>query len=142
MVENGMVRASEEVKPGLVITPLYMTISDDGTNEQLGLTQYINNGQPVPLMSVIGGMSDPRTRQTMYLKWEAGEPFVYTRDSAITNKPIRKGTYVYAFKFTAPDGESAISSPPGIIGVKNSKILRLTYDEFTELLKAAAEADR
>lgn len=142
MVENGMVRAGEEVKPGLVITPLYMTISDDPTNEQLGLTQYTNNGQPVPLMSVIGGMSDPRTRQTMYLKWEAGEPFVYTRDSAITNKPIRKGTYVYAFKFTAPDGESAISNPPGIIGVKDGKILRLTYDEFIERLNAAAEADR
>ncbi len=140
-IENDVVRVCHgKILTGTVITPLHITISDDATNEPLGLTQYINSkiGQPVPLMSVITSMPVSNSNEKLFLKWKAGEPFVFTRHSAITNKPINRGGFFYSFTFTAPNGDGGFSSP-GAIVVRDGKILRLTTEEFIELLKAAAE---
>lgn len=150
-IENGAVRDGGKPRAGTVITPLYMIISDDGTNKQLGLTQYSRRvidektgkeiSVPVPLMSVMDSIPNPNTGQPIFFKWETGEPFVFTRDSSITLKPIRKGNYIYSFKFTAPNGESAYSDP-GIIGIRNGKIIKLTKDEFKELIESIVEANK
>ena len=139
-IENGMVRANRgKPQPGHVITPLYMIISDDPANEQLGLTQYINTktGKRVPLMSLIDSFTDADTKKTFYLKWKLGEPFVYTRNSAITNEPIKKGMFLYTFTFNAPNGDQA-NSNSGVIAVEKGKIFRLTTDEFAKALAESA----
>ena len=139
-IENGMVRANRgKPQPGHVITPLYITLSDDATNEQLGLTMNVDpkTGNPIILQSVIDSINVPNTNEKVFLKWKAGEPFVYTRDSAITNEPIRKGTYWYFFAFSAPSGESAYSYP-GVISVNNGNIFRFTTEEFAKLIAESA----
>ncbi len=147
-VENGVVRTGGKIRSGTAITPLHITISSDPSNEQLGLTGYTYTDEktdepiPIPLMSVIDSISIPNTNEKLYVKWKAGEPFVYTRNSAITNKKINSGIYSYSFSFSAPNGDSA-GSLPGIIVVKDGKILRLTTEEFAEALaKTATEADK
>lgn len=140
-IENGMVRQSQGTpEPGHVITPLYITLSDDATNEQLGLTTSVDpeTGKPIILQSVIASINVPNTNEKLFIKWTAGEPFVFTRDSAITNRPIRRGNYFYQFAFNAPSGESAFSAP-GVISVENGNVFRFTTEEFA---KAVAEANK
>ena len=137
-IENGIVRRSQgSPQPGHVITPLYITLSDDATNEPLGLTTSVDprTGKNIVLQSVIESINIPNTEGKLFIKWKAGTPFVFTRNSAITDRPIRKGNYFYQFAFNAPNGESAYSAP-GVILVKNGKIFRFTTEEFA---KAVAE---
>ena len=144
MIENGMVRDNGG-KPaaGIVFTPLHVTISSDPSNEVIGLTGYkqfnkeTQKWEFIPLMSVIDSMTIPNTNEKLFIKWKTGEPFVYTRDSAITSQPIKKGVYSYSFMFAAPNGDID-GSYPGVIAVKNGQILRFTTEEFAKLLAESA----
>lgn len=146
-IENGMVRGLGGVpEPGHVITPLYITLSDDATNEQLGLTTSIDpeTGKPktIILQSVIDSINIPNTEGKLFIKWKAGTPFVFTRNSLITDKPIMKGNYFYQFSFNAPNGENAYSYP-GVISVKNGKVFRFTTEEFAQAVaEYAAKANK
>lgn len=143
-IENGMVRANADKKPqpGHVITPLYLTISDDATNEPIGLTQYVDKeGKPIPLMSVAGKVTDPNTGKPLFMKWKAGTPFIYTKDSLITNKPIKSGTFFYGFTFNSPGGDSA-GSYPGVIAVRNGNIFRFTTEEFAKAIAEVANTSK
>ena len=147
-IENGVVRTGGSgVKEGLVITPLYVTLSSDSSNEIIGLTGYARyneetqQNENVPLTSIITGMNIPNTDEKLFLKWKTGEPFVYTRNSAVTNKPIIRGDYFYFFSFSAPNGDSA-GSAPGVIMVRNGKVTTLTTEEYFKALAAVAQADK
>lgn len=146
-IENGVVRGGGSIKEGTVITPLYVTISTDPSDEILGLTGYARFNaetkqyENVPLTSIITGMNIPNADEKLFLKWKTGEPFVYTRNSAVTNKPIIKGDYFYLFGFSAPNGDSA-GSAPGVIMVRNGKVSTLTTEEYFKLLAAVAQADK
>lgn len=145
IIENGMLRVTDGApNPGHVITPLYIMLSDDATNEQIGLTQYINTKtrERIPLQSVITSINVPNTNEKLFLKWKTGTPFVFTRDSAITDRPIRKGNYWYFFAFNAPNGASAYSYP-GVISVENGNVFRFTTEEFAKALaETAAKANK
>ena len=84
IIENGMMRIGGLPAYGHIITPLYMEISDDATNEIIGLTQQ--NGKLVNLQSRIATV--PGENKNLFLKYKLGEPFVFTRDSTITNKKL------------------------------------------------------
>lgn len=144
-IENGVVRQNQGTpQPGHVITPLYITLSDDATNEQLGLTTSIDpeTGKPIILQSVIDSINIPNTEGKLFIKWKAGTPFVFTRNSLITDKPIMKGNYFYQFSFNAPNGENAYSYP-GVISVKNGKVFRFTTEEFAQAVaEYAAKANK
>ena len=143
-IENGMVRTPAaqmdffelELKPGYVITPLYITISDDPTNELIGATS-----DRKPLMSVIDKITDQNTGKDFFLKWETGKPFVYTKDTTITDNPIQKGNFFYSFMFNAPNGDNA-TSYPGVIIVKNGDISRFTTEEFAKAVADAANTSK
>lgn len=143
-VENGVVRVNtSKPEPGHIITPLHIIISDDPSNEAMGVevdesTGEVRmepvideeTGQPVideetgsPQFvqkyapSIIKMYPDPSTGKMIYSKWTKGTPFVYTRDSAINNKQITRGHYFYVFVFTSPGGYAVISQP----GTSNTK---------------------
>ena len=139
MIENGMVRGlGGSPTPGSIITPIYWTIEDNDSLENVILRKDSETGEIKPEM---WKYTDPQNG-SFFIKAKIGEPFVYTRDSAITNSPIRKGNYFYHFLFNAPNGDNACSYP-GVIAVDNGKIFRFTTEEFAEALaKTATEADK
>lgn len=145
-IENGVVRTGGKIWEGTVITPLYVTISADPSNEVIGLTGYsqLNKKnkkyESIPLMSVIDSFPIPNTNEKWFIKWKTGEPFVYTRNSTVTNKPIIKGDYFYFFGFTSPNGDSA-GSAPGVIMVRNGKVFTFTTEEF-KALAATVQANK
>ncbi len=55
-----------------------------------------------------------------------------TRDSAITNKKISNGDYLYLFQFVAPNG-TAIGSAPAAITVKYGEITRFDSEDVVEI---------
>ena len=86
--------------------------------------------------SIINQWKDPNTGKMLYLKLTKGTPFVYTRDSAITNRKITKGDYLYIFGFTSPGGYASISQA-GFIHVEYNKITKFTWNELLEMAKIA-----
>ena len=118
-VENGMVRdinAFNQLRPGDLITPvLFTTVSDDEIN-----------GADDP--TILNRYTDPKTGKNVYLKVTAGTTFVFTRDSAITDRKITRGNYVYVFSFMSPNGNAAMSRP-GLIQVKHGEITRFTEED-------------
>ena len=131
IVENGMVRDIKwTLQPGFTITPLYVVVSDDPSDE---LVAYNAEGEGEEVSSIIRTLNDPETGKTFYLKLQKGTPFVYTRDSAITNRQITKGDYAYMFLFGASSGDSS-NSQTGFIHIENGKVLKITREEF-ELLE-------
>lgn len=148
MVENGMVRTVVgEPNPGDIITPIHIIISDDPADEEMGIEVDENTGTPrtqvlldeetgepvineetgepelVPVYapSIIKQSPDPKTGKMLYTKYTKGTPFVFTRDSAITNKRITRGNYLYFFEFTSPGGY-ATSSESGFIKRRRKRI--------------------
>ena len=100
MVENGMVRSvNYKLKPGDVITPIFMGIVPESSADVVG-TAY--------------KYTDPKTGRTIFIGPKFGKSFVYTRDSAITDKKILRGNYGYAFHFIAPNGTAVVSQPAAI----------------------------
>lgn len=139
-VENGMVRQLQgQPVPGAVITPVYLTINTDPADEIIGYRPYRDEkiGELVPIHSIVGQYPNPIDGKIYYIKWTLGTPFVLTRDSAITERKINCGFYLYYFAFTAPNGQT-VTSAPAIIGVDHGEIVRLE----TFFLKNAAEQER
>lgn len=168
-IENGIVRHNNgKPAPGAIINPVHMIISDDPSNEAMGVEfdEDTGNVRMIPVIdketgkpvidektgkpklvpkyvpSILDTYTDKKTGKTFYLKLTKGEPFVFTRNSAITNKPITKGNYFYSFAFNAPNGNNAYSYP-GVISIENGKVFRFTTEEFAEAVaKTVAEADK
>lgn len=101
------------------------------------LVRYDTSAKTVPLRSIVGQFPNPADGKTYYIKRTLGEPFVFTRDSAITERKINRGFYLYFFAFTAPNGQMATSAP-SVIGVEYGEVARAG----TLLLKFAAEQER
>ncbi len=97
-VENGMMRdRSIELKPGNVITPIFLSIvPEDSLDATSGnVMQYTN----------------PQTGKSIIYKVTFGESFTYTEKSAIEFQPFEAGDYFYFFQFIAPNGTAAYSWP-------------------------------
>ena len=137
MIENGMVRVNDDEQPlpGNVITPTYYTIEDNNDTENV--VAISSDSETGNIQYDIKEYTDPQTGAKFFIKKVMGDSFVFTRDSAITNKKINRATYFYFFTFNAPGGNS-ISSDPGVIVVKDGKITRLTSDEFKAIVTANA----
>ncbi len=125
-VENGMVRQLQgQPVPGAVITPIYLTINTDPSDDIIGYRPELDEktGKPVPLRSIVGQVPNPADGKNYYIKRTLGEPFVFTRNSAITERKINRGFYLYFFAFTAPNGQM-VTSAPAIIGVDHGEVAR------------------
>ena len=138
VVENGVVRTlNGQPEHGFVITTLNLVASFDGSDEPMGIigNKHIkkDDGQiekvHVYASSIFSKYTDPKTGKTTYYKWVKGTPFVYTRDSAITNKQITKGTYLYVFSFGSPSSYGVVSQP-GFIHIERGKVSRFSLDEI------------
>lgn len=139
-IENGIVRQIDG-KPefGRIITPIHIIISDDPSNETMDFELDKNGNKLYKLApSILNEYTDPETGKTVYLKYTKGNPFVYTRESAITNRQITRGNYLYAFGFTSPGGY-ATTSQYGFINVEYGEVTKLTKEEL-ELLAKIVEA--
>lgn len=115
-IENGMVRVSDGTPiPGAIITPIYyMIVSEDDSAPDDGT---IARKFPV----------NPNTGKFVGIKRILGEPFVYTRDSAITTQNITTGLYGYFFRFIAPNGEDN-GSLLGLIDIEYGNVTRKSLD--------------
>lgn len=156
MIENGMVRlTTDKPQPGHVITPLYLILSDNATEEPMGIKMDEGTGQPVTTVivneetgeqeqvyvyasSIFSTNTDSMTGKPYYTKFTKGTPFVYTRDSAITSRPITRGAYYYAFGFATPGGYGTVSEP-GLIIVEYGEVAKFTQEELLLLAKIAQE---
>ncbi len=111
-LENGSVRDFDEntgkVEPGSIITSLQLILSDNDADavKPVKDSDWFN-------------MSDKR----YCWKWVKGNPFVYTKDSTITNSPITKGHYLYFLVFVSPSGQEVVSMFSAI-SVDKGKITR------------------
>ncbi|MBE8951816.1 MAG: hypothetical protein SR1Q7_01565 [Quinella sp. 1Q7] len=120
-VENGMVTQMEnqQLRPGDIITPIHMIITAEESVDPDDKT-------------IIAQSVDPETGKIICLKLVSSEPFVYTHNSAITDRKIARGNYFYGFSFRAPNGQSAVSRA-GYLRVKYGKVTRSTqYDDSDE----------
>ncbi|MBR7025077.1 MAG: hypothetical protein IKI08_03625 [Selenomonadaceae bacterium] len=165
-IENGMLRFGGGDKPrlGHLITPIHIILSDDPSNEAMGVEIDESTGKPrmvtvidkatgkpvidektgqpklVPkfVPSIISTSVDSNTGKPIYLKYTKGTPFVFTRDSAITNRPITRGNFFYFFAFTSP-GNYGTTSQSGLINVDYGEVTRFTMEELQLLAKIMEE---
>lgn len=141
-IENGMARdVRYSLQPGSVITPVFMTIvpenSVDATADYAMMLDKDDNVirdangnvklMPLPLIP----QTDPKTGVTAFVKFTKGEPFVYTRDSAITDKRIPNGEYIYALQFVTPNG-SSFTSEPALISVEYGEVTRFDSEDLED----------
>ena len=119
-IENGMVRNLEnnQLRSGDVITPIFLAIVSEENSAASG----------VPMIHY----TDPKTGKAGSINLTFGEPFVYTKDSTITDKKISNGDYLYLFQFFAPNG-TAIGSAPAAITVKYGEITRFDSEDVAEV---------
>ena len=136
-IENGMVRGlykdEYQPKPGHIINPIYWSVEDNDSTENVILRKDPETEKIRPDMWTY---TDPQGGK-LFIKAKIGAPLIFTRDSSITNKKINKGNYFYMFMFNAPNGDQA-SSYPGVIIVRNGKTSRFTTEEFAQMLSAEA----
>jgi len=138
-VENGMVcslyKDEYQPKPGGIITPINIVIEDNADTKNVLMFKNPETNKNEPSMVKI---TDPQTRQTWYIKLKSGEPFVFTRDSAVTGRQIIKGNYMYFFGFTVPNGETAVSQP-GFISVNYGEVLKFDLEDLKVVAEVAAD---
>lgn len=141
MVENGVVRTiNSNIQHGAIITPLHLIVSNNDSEEQLGIASIERikdkNGKEQIIThyasSLFSKDINPDTGEPVCLKWVKGDPIVYTRNATITNTPITKGMYLYFFKFASPSGYGEMSMP-GIIVVDHGKIHRFSTQEMAQI---------
>lgn len=109
---NGARRQPYRLKNGYVIRTLSLEVIPEDSPEAQGAIRY----------------TDPKTGNSALYKVIAGEPFVFTETSVISDKKIRNGAYVCAFQFIAPNG-SATASLPFLVNVDYNGIERYIPDE-------------
>ena len=133
-IENGIVRgATGKPNPGDVITPLHLILSDDPSEETLGISPNEKTGKPEEIaMSILDAYTDPQTGKTVYTKWKKGDSFVYTRDSAVTNRQITNANYIYTFVFGSPGGYAAMSLP-GAIQIQHGKVQKFSTADLMSM---------
>lgn len=133
-IENGIIRDFRgKPNPGDVITPLHLILSDDPSNELLGIAPDETTGKAEEkAMSIVDAYTDPKTGKTVYTKWIKGAPFVYTRDSAVTNRQITNANYLYMLVFGSPSGYAAMSLP-GAIQIEHGKVQKISTADLMSM---------
>lgn len=120
MIENGVVRQNNEtLTHGDVITPIYYkTVAADS----------------------VGAADKIVFKSDDFCCIESkGTPFVYTRDSAITDRKIVDDNYLFGIVFGTPNGHGI--SGLGAIVVDHGKIYRLTTAETGKALEEITNAE-
>ena len=130
-VENGMVRGQNlnlDNFEGKIITPLFLAVVPEDTpnasETEIQIQSVNRKTRKAEIHKAVREFSDPITGKKIYLAIKTGEPFVYTRDSKITDKKISNGMYAYFFQFISPNGKAVVSAPFGI-EIQHGKVTRI-----------------